>query len=260
MPFHVKAKLVGKEQLKSDIFKFIVESKEIAEVAKPGQFLEIRITNTVEPLLRRPISIFQIRKEDNMIEFIFQVKGKGTKLLANKQVGEDIDILGPLGYGDFKIGKEKNVAIIGGGIGIFPLYELAKNIKGCLNIYLGFRNKEYVVLEEEFRKVCNDLIITTDDGSYGEKGFAIKKLEEDIEKEKSEIIYACGPLPMLKAVKELAIRFNIPCQISLEEKMACGMGVCLGCAVKTAISSKDAPEYMHVCKAGPVFWVTDVEI
>ena len=185
MPFHVKAKLVGKEQLKSDIFKFIVESKEIAEVAKPGQFLEIRITNTVEPLLRRPISIFQIRKEDNMIEFIFQVKGKGTKLLANKQVGEDIDILGPLGYGDFKIGKEKNVAIIGGGIGIFPLYELAKNIKGCLNIYLGFRNKEYVVLEEEFRKVCNDLIITTDDGSYGEKGFAIKKLEEDIEKEKS---------------------------------------------------------------------------
>ena len=260
MPFHVKAKLVGKEQLKSDIFKFIVESKEIAEVAKPGQFLEIRITNTIEPLLRRPISIYQIRKEDNMIEFIFQVKGKGTKLLANKKIGDDIDILGPLGYGDFKIGKEKNVAIIGGGIGIFPLYELAKNIKGCLNIYLGFRNKEYVVLEEEFRNVCNDLIITTDDGSYGEKGFAIKKLEEDIEKEKPEIIYACGPLPMLKAVKELAIRFNIPCQISLEEKMACGIGVCLGCAVKTATSPKDAPEYMHVCKAGPVFWATDVEI
>lgn len=260
MPFHVKAKLVGKEQLKPDIFKFIVESKEIAEIAKPGQFLEIRITDTIEPLLRRPISIYQIRKKENIVEFIFQVKGKGTKLLTNKQVGDNIDILGPLGYGNFKIGEEKNIAIIGGGIGTFPLYELAKNIKGNLNIYLGFRSKEYVVLEEEFKKVCNNLSITTDDGSYGEKGFAIKKLEEDIEKEKPDVIYACGPLPMLKAVKELAIKFNIPCQISLEEKMACGMGVCLGCAVKIAASPKDAPEYMHVCKAGPVFCATDVEI
>lgn len=263
MPVQVHAKLLEKIRLKDDIYHFKVEAPEIAKNAKPGNFVEIRVTNTTQPFLRRPISIYNLEKEKGIVEFIFQVKGEGTNILKDKKVGDKIDILGPLGFGTFKYEKYQNIAVIGGGIGVFPLYELSKSAKQTeknVNIYLGFRNKNYVVLEEEFKKVSDKLVITTDDGSYGENGFAINFLKEDIKKEEPDCIYACGPLPMLKAVRELAIENNIPCQISLEERMGCGIGVCLGCAVKTAKSPKDAPEYWHVCKGGPVFEAKEVEI
>ena len=257
------AELVNKVQLKKDIYKYSIKAPNIVEKSKPGNFIEIRVSEQTEPFLRRPISIYNLDKETGILEFIFQVKGKGTEILAKKQIGEQIDIIGPLGYGTFKYENYKNIAVIGGGIGIFPLYELAKsankdNVK--VNTYLGFRNKEYVVLEEEFSKVSDKITITTDDGTYQEKGFAINFLEKDLEENNIEAIFACGPLPMLKAVQKLAIEKNIPCQISLEEKMGCGIGVCLGCAVKTSSSPKEAPEYVHVCKAGPVFDAKDVEI
>lgn len=258
-----QAELINKEQLTSDIYKFSVKAPEIIEDAKPGNFIEIRVSDQTEPFLRRPISIYNLDRENGILEFIFQVKGKGTEILSKNKIGDLIDIVGPLGYGTFKYENYDNLAIIGGGIGVFPLYELAKCAKKDnknVNIYLGFRNKEYVVLEDEFKNVSDNLTITTDDGSYSEKGFAINFLEKDIEAGKVDSIYACGPLPMLKAVQKLAIEKNIPCQISLEEKMACGLGVCLGCAVKTAKSPKEAPEYWHVCKAGPVFQAKDVEI
>lgn len=263
MPVQLKAKLVKKEQLKSDIFKFSVEAPEIVKDAKQGHFIEIRVTDNVEPFLRRPISIYNMEKEKGILEFIFQVKGKGTEILSKKTEGDLIDIVGPLGYGTFKYDNYQNIAVIGGGIGVFPLYELSKNAKNDgknVNIYLGFRNKDFVVLENEFKSVSDKLVITTDDGTYAEKGFAIDFLKQDVEMGKIDCIYACGPLPMLKAVRNYAIEKNIPCQISLEEKMACGMGVCLGCAVKTAKSSQDNPEYWHVCKAGPVFEAKEVEI
>lgn len=263
MPVNIKSKLISKEELIPGIFKFSVQADEIVSISKPGNFIEIRVNNDIEPFLRRPISIYNMDKENGILEFIFQVKGKGTSILSEKRVGDLIDIVGPLGYGTFKYSNYKNLAIIGGGIGVFPLYELSKNAKNenkNVNIYLGFRNKDLVVLEQEFNKVCNNLIITTDDGSYAEKGFAIDFLRKDIESGKIDSIFACGPLPMLKAIRKLAIEKNIPCQISLEEKMACGLGVCLGCAVKTSASSKDSPEYWHVCKAGPVFQAKDVEI
>ena len=258
----LQAKLVKKEQLKDDIFKFSVEAQEIVNIAKSGQFLEIRVTDQVEPFLRRPISIYNLDKESGILEFIFQVKGKGTKILAQKQEGELIDIIGPLGNGIFEYSKYQNLAIIGGGIGIFPLYELAKEAKldgKNVNTYLGFRNKEFVTLEEEFKNVSTNLCIATDDGSYGKNGFAINFLKEDIENGKIDSIFACGPMPMLRAVKALATEKNIPCQVSLEEKMGCGIGVCLGCVVKTAESSSESPEYKHVCKAGPVFEAGEVE-
>lgn len=263
MPVNIKAKLLKKEELKPGIIKFSVQADEIVNTAKPGNFIEIRVNDDIEPFLRRPISIYNMDKEKGILEFIFQVKGKGTTILAKRNEGELIDIVGPLGFGTFKYSNYENLAIIGGGIGVFPLYELAKNAKNenkNVNTYLGFRNKDLVVLENEFTQVSNQLTITTDDGSYAQKGFAINFLKKDIEDGKIDSIYACGPLLMLRAVRELAIEKNIPCQISLEERMACGLGVCLGCAVKTAKSPKDAPEYWHVCKAGPVFQAKDVEI
>lgn len=263
MPVKSFAKLVKKEQLKSDIFKYSIEAPEIVKDAKQGQFIEIRVLDNMEPFLRRPISIHNMDKENGILELIFQVKGKGTKILSEKVEGDFIDIIGPLGHGTFEYNSFQNIAIIGGGIGVFPLYELAKNAKNDgknVNIYLGFRNEDFVVLEDEFKELANKLILTTDDGSYSESGFAIDFLKKDVEDGKIDCIFACGPLPMLKAVRNYAIEKNIPCQISLEEKMGCGLGVCLGCAVKTAESSSEKPEYVHVCKAGPVFEAKDVEI
>ncbi len=263
MPEVLFAELVGKQQLKKDLFKFSIKAPNIVKNSKPGNFIEIRVSEQTEPFLRRPISIYNLDRVNGVLEFIFQVKGKGTEILSKKEIGDLIDVVGPLGYGTFKYEDYQNIAVIGGGIGIFPLYELAKCAKNDnenVNTYIGFRNQDLVVLEEEFKQVSNNLILTTDDGSYGKKGFAINFLEEDINNGKIDSIFACGPLPMLKAVQKLAENKNIPCQISLEEKMACGLGVCLGCAVKTASSSKENPEYLHVCKAGPVFNSKDVEI
>ena len=235
MKYQEKCELLDKQKLTTDIFKYRIKTDKIAKEAKPGQFLEIRVSDSVEPFLRRPISINSI-VDSNTIEFIFQVKGNGI----------------------FEIKDYKKVAIIGGGIGTYPLYEIAKELKDKaeINTYLGFRSKEYVTCENEFQKVSNKLVITTDDGSYGEKGFAIDYLKRD---EKTDAIMACGPLPMLRAVKKYAMEENIPCQVSLEERMGCGIGACLGCAVKTSESTQEAPQYKHVCKDGPVFNCTEVE-
>lgn len=263
MPVNIKAKLIKKVQLKPDIFKFLVYAPEIVKTSKPGHFVEIKVSDNTAPFLRRPISIYNMDKEKGILEFIFQVKREGTTILSQKRENELIDITGPLGYGTFKYEKYTNLAVIGGGIGVFPLYELSKCAKECkknVNVYLGFRNKDLVVLEEEFKGVSDNLVITTDDGSYSKKGYAIDFLKNDAQSGKIDCIYACGPLPMLKAVQKYAIEENIPCQISLEQNMACGLGVCLGCAVKTSASSKENPEYWHVCKAGPVFNAKDVEI
>ena len=248
-------------KLTDGIFKFSVKAPEIAKTAKAGQFLEIKVSKTGEPFLRRPISIYNMDRENGVLEFIFQEKGKGTKILSNRVVGEQVDIMGPLGYGTFNVKEYKNVAIIGGGIGTYPLYELAKELKGKtnLNIYLGFKNKSLVTCEKDFEAIGVDkLVLTTDDGSYKEKGYAIDFMKKDIEKNRVDMIFACGPQKMLKAVREYAIENNIPCQISLEERMGCGIGACLGCATKI-ISGKE-PRYGHVCKEGPVFYATDVEI
>lgn len=259
MPKVMLAKLVKKEQLKDNIFKFSLETPEIASIARPGQFIEIKVSDkNMDPFLRRPISIHNVDKENGILEIIFRVQGNGTDILSKKQEGELIDIIGPLGYGTFKYEGYKNIAILGGGIGSFPLYELAKNARQNANVYtyLGFRDKEAVVLEKEFRNVSNELVITTSDGSYGIHGFATNNLEEDLDKKNIDCIFACGPFPMLKSIQTLAKEKNVPCQISLEERMGCGFGVCVGCAVKKAGSS----EHIHVCKQGPVFGAQEVEL
>ncbi len=192
MPEAIKAKLIEKEYLKNDILRFKVEAKNIVQTAKPGNFIEIRVTDTTEPFLRRPISIYNLEKEEGTLEFIFQIKGEGTRLLSKKQEGDLIDIVGPLGMGTFKLNNYQNIAVIGGGIGVFPLYELSKEANKenrNVNIYLGFRDKENVLLEDEFKNVSKKLVITTDNGTYGIKGFAIEELEKDLSN--IDCVYAC---------------------------------------------------------------------
>lgn len=261
MGVNINIKLLKKEKLKEDVFKFTCFAPEIVEKTLPGQFIELRVSKTFEPFLRRPISIYNLDKDNKTIEFIFAVKGRGTEFLSEVKEGEELDIVGPLGDGTFNIKECKNIAIIGGGIGIFPLYELAKESKSKANVntYIGFRSENFVVLEDEFKNVSNNLVITTDDGSYGKSGYAIDYLKHDLEKLKIDGIFACGPLPMLQKVKELAESKNIYCQVSLEQRMACGIGACMGCSVKLN-TGDDTVKYARVCKDGPVFEAKDVDI
>lgn len=252
MSKQLHCKIISNEVLIPGIHKITFESSEISIIAVPGQFLEVRCADREDILLRRPISISNIDYQKNNVEIIFQIKGKGTEVLSNMMSGECLDVIGPLGNGFLLPQTSKKVALIGGGIGIFPLYLLANKLSGCeVHTYFGFRTKEFILLEKEFKEVSKKLTIATDDGSYGEKGLVIDLLKNDFKYEGFEIIYACGPTPMLKAVKEFTEDNKIFCQISVEQKMACGVGACLGCACK--LKKDDDWVYGHVCKDGPVF-------
>lgn len=247
-----QCEIIKKEQICEDVFDFTIYSPEIAKDTCPGQFLHIDCGQGT--LLRRPISICDSDKDT--VRFIFEVKGKGTSDLSMKNIGDKIDVLGPLGHG-FTIGDYKNPVIIGGGIGVFPLYKLAKSVDKP-TIFLGFRSKNRVVMEDEFKDVSKDLTVATDDGSYGYNGYAVNLLEEYIQNNPCDVVYSCGPMPMLKAVKRIVEEKGIYCELSLEQRMGCGIGACLVCTCETVHDGTD--KYMRVCKNGPVFPSTEVTL
>ncbi len=243
--------LVKKQRLTETIYDFTVRCPEMAAKAKPGQFLHILCGG--EAYLRRPISICDVVGGRD-IRFIFETRGKGTEALAKYQVGEKLDILGPLGNG-FKVHQEDSdaVLLIGGGIGIFPLLNLAKQLKGKATVLLGFRNKDAVLLADEFRAVSKNVFLATDDGSCGYHGFVTDILQNITASNSVSRIYTCGPTPMMQKIAEMAAAQNIPCQVSLEERMGCGVGACVTCTCKINGANK------RVCKDGPVFDGREVE-
>lgn len=243
--------LVKKEKLKEHIYDFTVDCPEMAAQAKAGQFLHILCGG--DAYLRRPISICDIT-ENRYLRFIFETRGEGTKSLAERSVGDRLDILGPLGNG-FEVHTEDEDAIllIGGGIGIFPLLNLAKKLEGKATVILGFRNKDAMMMDDEFAKVCKDVFVATDDGSCGFHGLVTDVLTNIIRSNKVARIYTCGPTPMMKAVAGIAKEHEIPVQVSLEERMGCGVGACVTCTCTVAGKRK------RVCKDGPVFDGAEVE-
>lgn len=244
-------KLIKKTEIADGIFDFVIASDEIAAQAQCGQFLHINCGEST--FLRRPISICDAANGE--VRFIFEVKGEGTVSLAKKEEGDIIDVMGPLGHG-FEINDSvKNPVIIGGGIGVFPLYKLAKNLKNS-KVFLGFRNKDRVVMEKEFENVSDMVIVGTDDGSYGYSGYIASAMEQYLGFNQCDMIYSCGPMPMLKAVKKIAEERGIPCQVSLEQRMGCGIGACLVCACET--NNEGTDKYKKVCQHGPVFYSTEV--
>lgn len=249
--------ILAMEELTGGIYKMTLESEYIAQTALPGQFVNIRCSDGSNAILRRPISICSVNRDNGSYDIVFQIKGAGTRLLAAKQSGDEVDVMGPLGK-PFETGlRYGRIAVVGGGIGIFPLLFVLKESKAVIKrSYLGFRNKGCIVLKEDFRKASSSLDIATDDGSDGCRGLVTEPLERDIASSPFDLIYACGPTPMLKRVSEIAEKHGIPCQISLEQRMGCGFGACLVCACKT--KHGDDWEYSHVCKDGPVFWSNEV--
>jgi len=242
------ARLIKREEIAKGIFDFLVECPELAGKAQAGQFAHIAVPGKT---LRRPISICDAT--DTTLRIVFQIKGEGTKILSKTKVGEDINILAPLGHG-FTIPKGKKTAFVGGGIGVPPMLYSAKQASNAVAI-LGFRNKNAIILENDFRAVCDKVYVATDDGSYGIHGFTTDILKEIIDD--VDMVCSCGPTPMLKIVSQICAEHNKPCQVSLEERMGCGIGACLVCACKT-LDENGNIEHSHVCKKGPVYNAEEV--
>lgn len=247
--------IVKKENLAKDIFSFEIFCPEIAEIAKAGQFAQVKVSGK---FLRRPISICEINKESGTIRIVFAIKNEGTKILSDCTENSMLDILAPLGNGFTIDDNFKKVVLVGGGIGVPPMVGLAEIYKEKAVVISGFRNSKAVILQNEFIKAGSKNIVCTDDGSEGLHGFVTQPLEEILAVQKIDMIYACGPSPMLKNISLIAKKYNTPCEVSLEERMGCGIGACLVCACK--IKNKNGEtKSRHVCKDGPVFNAEEVE-
>ena len=245
--------VVSQERLADDIFSMWIKTGEISAEAKPGQFISV-YSKDGSRLLPRPISICQVDQAGEKLRIVYRVAGAGTEEFSSYTAGDSIEIMGPLGNG-FPL-KEKKAFLIGGGIGIPPMLELAKNLPGEKQMILGYRDQLF--LNEEFAPYGR-VYIATEDGSTGTKGNVLDAIREN--GLDGDVIYACGPTPMLRAIKAYAAEHGIECWLSLEEKMACGIGACLACVCK----SKEVDHHTNVnnkriCKDGPVFLAEEVEL
>ena len=247
-------RILNKTAIAKQIYDYTVLCPDIARIAQPGQFVHLLPKGFP---LRRPISICDIDAEKGTLRFVFEVRGEGTAELARLNAGDMIDMLAPVGGRGFKINENaKRVILVGGGIGTPPMLPLAKIYGERAVAISGFRCSSMVILQDDFKEMGAKTILYTNDGSMGIKGFVTIPLIEEIEAEKPDIIFACGPRPMLKAVAEIAMENDIECQVSLEERMGCGVGACLVCSCKAIRNGQEI--HAHVCQDGPVFNAKEV--
>lgn len=250
------ATVLSQEMLAPAIYDMWIETT-LAQQAKPGQFLCI-YPKDKSTLLPRPISICEVREDKKALRIVYRIAGAGTTEFSGYQAGEAISVLGTLGNGfPLEEAKGKKVFLMGGGIGVPPILELAKRLDADKQIIMGYRDGK-TFLREDFEKY-GKVYIATEDGSVGTRGNVMNAIAEN--RLEADVIYACGPMPMLRAIKAYAAERHMKAYISLEEHMACGVGACLGCVVKT----KEVDHHSHVhnariCTDGPVFEADTVEI
>lgn len=252
--FIINSPVVETKQVHENIFIQKINSPEIARIIKPGQFLNIRVSEATFPLLRRPFSICDV--DGDNIFLMFNILGEGTKILARKNKGELIDILGPLGNGFNFDDDYKNAIMVAGGLGAAPFPFLTRKLINKKNIitFVGGRSKQDVITYG-----LKNVIQSSDDGSVGFKGNVVQSLENNLDKidVASSKVFGCGPNAMLRVLKDFCIKNNLECEVSTECAMACGFGICQGCPIE---STSNTDKYLLVCKDGPVFNVKDVVI
>ncbi len=246
-------KILSNETIAEGFYDMKVICPQLTEKARAGQFVDILCDG--KPL-RRPISICDLDKEQGVLRMVYEVRGEGTEWLSEQKAGATINILGPLGNGFNISAKAKKMAVVGGGLGTPPMLGAAKAFLASgedrsLTTILGFRNKSVVILENEFGAFSDKVIVTTDDGSYGRQGLVTAPLEQEINEKGFDVIIACGPQPMLKAVAAMGEKYGITTFVSMEQRMGCGVGACLACTCKTKLAGQEI--YSRVCTHGPVF-------
>lgn len=249
------ATVVEQKKIAADVYSLWLQTEQIAKDAKPGQFISV-YSKDESRMLPRPISICEIDREAGKLRIVYRVVGQGTEEFSHLTAGDMLEILGPLGNGfPLDTGKKK-AFLMGGGIGIPPMVQLAKELDGEVQVIAGYRDELFLTDELEEN---GKLYIATEDGSAGTKGNVMDAIRAN--GLCADIIYACGPKPMLRAIKAYAEENQIECYISMEERMACGIGACLACVCQ----SREVDEHTHVhnkriCKDGPVFLSTEVEL
>jgi len=238
-----KLPVLKNEPVNEEYFIFGIRDKKIVENIKPGQFFQVRDPNATFPILPRPFSVYKV--EDGRLEFLIKKVGESTNNLSLLEEGHIVQLLGPLGNG-FPLVQDKKVLIASGGIGYAPMPFLEQKLKEAGNevwFYHGGRSSNDVF--------CEDVQNCTEDGSCGHTGFVTEHIEKCFDSMDIDVVYACGPEPMLKVLVSLCSRRNIPVYVSMERVMACGVGACCGCVIK--IKENDSIVYKKVCKDGPVF-------
>ncbi len=249
MPIQRTCAILERVQLTGDVVSLTLEAGDLARAARPGQFVNVKCG--AQNLLRRPISICDA--QGDRLRIVFQVKGEGTQWLACRSAGHRLDLLGPLGHG-FDYPEAGKVLVVGGGIGVPPMLLAAKAAPGGAIAALGFRNRDAVILLDEFAAAGVPVKLASDDGSVGHHGFVDALVREALTEDKDiAAVLSCGPRPMLKSVALAAKEHNTPCFVSMEERMGCGVGACLVCACSVG------GHYRHVCKDGPVFNAEEVD-
>lgn len=246
---HELSTIVNIIKINDSNIRLVLQNKDIANKATPGQFVNVKCCNSNELILRRPISILKTYGE--YYDIIYKIVGEGTKRLSNFSIGEKLDVMGPLGKGFTKEPTDKKIAFIGGGIGLFPLVYALNEFSDCeSDFFIGFKSKNEMMLIDEIKKTGATVYISTDDGSVDYHGFVTDLFTENIKN--YDKVYICGPLLMEQSCVDILRKHNIKGQVSLEQRMGCGIGACLVCACETVHGIK------HVCKDGPVFNIEDV--
>jgi dihydroorotate dehydrogenase electron transfer subunit len=254
--------IISKEKLRENIFKLTLSSPLISQRAKPGNFVHIKVNPDPHPLLRRALSIHAVDRQKGEFDVLFKVVGRGTMILSEKSSGDRLDILGPIGNNFSLPQKGDSVMLVAGGMGMAPLWFLFCNLinkidKERLIFFLGAKTKKELLYYKKLARLRDNLIVSTDDGSLGNKGLITEVFLREIKRRKNNLnklmVYSCGPQEMLIKMAEISKEYDLSCQISLEGHMACGVGACWGCVVK----SKNGA-YKRICIDGPVFDAREV--
>lgn len=258
-----KTKVIDNREIAKGMMLLTVEAPEIVKYVNPGQFAMLKVAPSLDPILRRPLCFYSVSKHNGWAGFVYKVIGKGTEVLAERKPGEYIDILAPLGKGWTLLPDTKQIAIVGRGVGIAPLVDLAqharhKDIK--VKAYLSASKPEYLIGRKLLEEVGCELYLHTDDGQYGSDYKLVTDfLENTLEEERIDQVFTCGSKRLGKKIRELSSTYGMNSQISLEERMGCGIGACIGCVVDIITDrGKGNKEQQRVCKEGPVFWVEEV--
>lgn len=263
----VEAPVLRNEQIAPDIYRLTLEAPAITELSCPGQFIMVKgADNNGLPLLRRPFSIHQ-SSSDGKLQILFKKLGPGTRFLARKEEGELLSLVGPLGKGFAISDLTENICVIGGGMGMAPLFYLTEELlrspaKNCqIKVLLGSTTAHEIgSIDIDFENLGVEVHVSTDDGSAGHQGFVTDLLSSKLNQDEKWSVLTCGPYPMMKGVAAFCKNKDWPCQVSMETLMACGISACLGCAVQAAAQNSNPQEpYLHVCKDGPVFRAEELE-